>query len=82
MAKKFYRTVMQVEILSEDEPYGEGVSLEEINYAITEGHCSGVIKCESSLEVTPKQMASLLIAQGSDPEFMQLDKNGNIIKDE
>lgn len=36
---KFYRTVIQVEVLSED-PF-ECTDLGEVNYAIAEGDCSG-----------------------------------------
>jgi len=81
MARKFYRTVVSIEILSEDEPYGDGRTLEDIGYAITEGHCSGKITTASEAEVTAPEMAKLLVAQGSDPEFFQLDENGNEVDD-
>lgn len=80
MTRKFYRTIVSIEILSEDEPYGEGQTLADIDYAITEGHCSGKITTESTLEVTPQQMVALLLAQGSDPSFLMLNKNGKTIK--
>lgn len=73
--KHFYRTIFKIEVLS-DELVGE-LDLEQINYAITDGHCSGDITIESQLEISPKQMAELLIAQGSDPEFLGLDNQGN-----
>lgn len=74
--RKFYRTVIQVEILSE-EPY-EGDDLETIKYDITEGHCSGILKDEVRNEVkNGKEMARLLLDQGSDPEFFQIDEEGN-----
>jgi hypothetical protein len=81
MTTKFYKTIIQIEILSEDEPYGEGQTLGDINYAITEGHCSGKITTISQDEVHASTMAQLLIAQGSDPEFFMIDKNGEPINE-
>jgi hypothetical protein len=78
---KYYRTLIQIEILSENNPIGDGLNLSEIDYDITEGDCSGEITTLSQEEVTSKQMAELLIAQGSDPSFFMLDKNGNSIND-
>ena len=73
---KFYRTVVQIEILSE-EPY-ECDDLEGIAYDITEGHCSGEIKdVVRNEEKTGKEMADLLISQGSDPGFFEIDAEGN-----
>jgi len=74
--RKFYRTVVQIEILSE-EPY-EGSDLASIMYDITEGHCSGEVEnIARNEEKNGKEMADLLIAQRSDPEFFQLDEEGN-----
>lgn len=64
----YYRTIIQVEVLSES-PYGV-TNLEDIAYDIDQGGCSGVVKIVSSEEVSKEQMAELLIAQGSDPEFL------------
>jgi hypothetical protein len=80
IGKKFYRTVIEIEVLSE-EPVSFS-ELDEIHYAITQGHCSGDWIVNSQSEVTPKHMAQLLIAQGSDPEFLGLDEDGNIMGDE
>jgi len=74
--RKFYRTVIQIEILSE-EPY-EGDDLENILYDITDGDCSGQISDVVRNEVkNGKEMAGLLIAQGSDPEFFQINEDGD-----
>jgi hypothetical protein len=67
---KFYKTVISIEILS-DELYPDCVTLEQINYDITEGHCSGRLLTEvHNEELTKEQMAEALIAQGSDPSFL------------
>jgi hypothetical protein len=80
MARKFYKQTFVVEVLSEDEPLSN-VSLSDIDYAITEGHCSGVIKEGEVVKVSGKEMAKLLIEQGSDPEFFQLNEKGRTIKE-
>lgn len=64
----YYRTIIQVEVLS-DSPYGV-TNLEDVAYDIDKGVCSGVVKIVSSEEVSKEKMAKLLIAQGSDPEFL------------
>ncbi len=67
---KFYRTVFTIEVLSDEPLQADGMGLEEINYEITEGHCSGVVTTDGSMEVTKKEMSDLLYAQGSDPSFL------------
>jgi hypothetical protein len=83
---QFYRTVFKIEVLSEhwadEKDWVSNYALEQIHYAITEGHCSGLMTVESELEVTPKQMAQLLKAQGSDTSFFMLDEQGNSIEEE
>jgi hypothetical protein len=68
---KLYKTVYTIEVLS-DEPLGE-VSLADIQYEITEGHCSGVFREKSCDELTEYEMARALIRQGSDPTFLLPD---------
>lgn len=75
MARTFYKAVFSIEVLSE-EPIDD-MTLEDIEYAITEGHCSGVITKSDTVEMTGPEMAKALLAQGSDAEFFQLDDDGN-----
>lgn len=77
--RKFYRTVVQVEVLSE-EPY-DFEDLEQVRYDITEGHCSGQVTTLPTEEVDGPAMAKLLRGQGSDPEFFELDEQGNDVDD-
>ena len=77
MKPKYHRTVIQVEVLSE-EPY-EFENLGNLAYDIEEGDCSGSASIVEIKELTGKQMAKALKSQGSDPEFFQLDKDGNSI---
>jgi len=82
--KKYYRTVYQVEILSEEKFDNDGgMSLTDIDEAITNGDCSGRVTTIVSDEVkTGKEMVKLLKAQGSDPEFFQLDEDGNDLSED
>lgn len=67
--KKLFRQVFEIEVLSEEEPL-ETLDLKVIDYEITDGHSSGVVKEAVREEVTQEKMRELLIAQGSDPEFL------------
>jgi len=76
--RKFYRRVITIEVLSEEE-VDETISLSQLEYAITDGDCSGNIKWGESQIVDGKKMAKLLIKQGSDPEFFMLNNKGEDI---
>lgn len=79
--RKFYRTVFHYEVLSEEpiEDIGN-ISLEDIDYECRVGSYSGAFYGEVEYsELTGSEMARALQAQGSDPEFFQLDKEGNDI---
>ncbi len=79
--KKFYRTVVQVEILSES-PY-ESSDLEQITADTDKGACSGMVTdVVRNEEVDGKKMAELLRAQGSDPGFFQLTDDGGSTEDD
>lgn len=82
MANKFYRTVLEVEILTDREIDFGAWSLEDIGYEITEGDSSGQYEVKSVEELTPKQMAKALMDQASDPGFFGLDEEGNLDNDD
>lgn len=77
--RKFYRQVVAIEILSE-EPIN--FSLAEIAEEIKNGDCSGVWNVTEDEEIDAPTCAKLLIKQGSDPEFFQIDENGNDLEEE
>jgi hypothetical protein len=78
MARTFYRTLVQVEVLSEEPMEDTDVhDLAMLNCAITDGDCSGEVKIVSREEKSGKEMAELLMAQGSDPGFFNIDAEGN-----
>jgi hypothetical protein len=76
MARKFYRTIVTVEVLSEDSPW-DGPDLQDLAGAITHGDCSGQWDVSHTRELTAQQAAQALIEQGSEPGFFQLDEHGN-----
>jgi len=79
-ARKFYRTVFTVTVLSE-EPIGD-VSLETLGEMIDSGPCSGNFERQASVPVDAPTMATMLQQQGSDPSFFQLDDAGNDLDEE
>jgi predicted HAD superfamily hydrolase len=67
MAKKFYKTVIEITIITEGRYYP--TSLEGINYDITDGEAVGSWNMESSKTITKKEMVDEMHSLGSDPEF-------------
>jgi hypothetical protein len=74
--RKFHRTVIHVEVLSE-EPYTFSGNLSDVARQIYEGDCSGIARTIQTEICDGARMAQLLLAQGSDPEFFMLDEEGN-----
>ncbi len=77
--RKFYKTVISIEVLSEDEFVSDNMSLQDIAYAVTEGDCSGRWETKSVKILNGKQAAKALLKQGTDPEFFWLTKDGEEI---
>lgn len=74
--RKFYRTVVQIEILSED-PYVYK-DLLDVHDDITDGECSGLVTdVVLNEECNGARMAELLTAQSSDPEFFRITPFGD-----
>jgi hypothetical protein len=76
--RKFYRTVVQVEVLSE-EPYNFE-SLQQTAYDIEEGDCSGTCDVIKTQVLNGKQVVAALDKQGSDSEFFRLNEDGNDVE--
>jgi hypothetical protein len=80
MAKKLiYKTVIQVTVLS-DTPLTH-MSLSDVAYVIEDGDCSGQVEWKPSKILVGKAAAKAVQAQGSDPEFFQMDEDGNELED-
>ena len=78
--RKFYRTLVQIEILSE-EPYSS-TDLEKIQDDITNGHQVGEVSVVTDSELMDvKSCVERLFAVGSDPEFFCLNKHGHDTED-
>lgn len=83
MSKKFYKSIIQVEVLSENAPMSSfcGEDLDNIHWQITYGDCSGATKIVSETELSGKEMAEALLHQGSDPSFFGLNNDGSLMED-
>ncbi len=81
MAKKtIYKTVIRLEILSE-EPIPENMSIDDIQEECNTGSFSGI----HDITVANKPIKGIAAVkemrkQGSDPDFFQMDENGNEIE--
>ena len=79
--KKIYRTVIQMTVLSE-EPLPEGMSFEEIDANCSDGDFCGKTDFLKVNEVLEGREAAIAVEDtGSDPEFFQMDKDGNELED-
>ena len=70
----FFKTVVQVEVLSEN-PF-EFTGLKDLDYLITQGHCVGAVRILETEELTGKETAVALMEQGHDPSFFHLTADG------
>jgi len=73
--RKFFRTRIEVEILSEEEPVKDA-SLSEIAHEIIYGSWSGRHRTIEEKSLSPKECAKALIEHGSDPSFFGLSESG------
>lgn len=71
MTKKYFKTIITFEVLSQDKPWLG--SLEHLAYDVTEGDCSGQFLDTEIIELSPDEARLALINQGSDPGFFGLD---------
>ena len=74
---KYFETVITVRVLSTNEPFGEGMSLAAMNYAISEGNCMGQLETAEEKELTGPEMAQRALDFGGDPGFFFLNDEGN-----
>lgn len=73
--RKFYKTVIKFEVLSE-EPIPPGMEMENIIHECKEGDWSMRPLGEKETILNGKQAARALVNQGSDPSFFQLTDKG------
>lgn len=72
--KKLYKTVIHVEVLSEEKL--DINNLADLHEAITNGPCSGIWNTKKPTILKGKAAVRATKAQGSDPEFFFMDKQG------
>jgi len=77
--RKFFKTTLQITILSEDEP-AKWNSLTELDYENNFGHYSAKESLPESEEVSATEIAKLLLDQGTTPEFFGLNDDGTEIE--
>ena len=70
--RKFYRNVIKLVVLTEDEPLPEDIELSDIHYEVTEGHAVLHSFLAEAKPVTEDQMTDLLLESGSDPGFFRI----------
>lgn len=74
--RKFYKTVITIEVLSEDK-IPAWMELPDILNECIEGSFSKRELGEKETELNGKQAAKALSKQGSDSSFFRLDEKGN-----
>lgn len=74
---KFYRTVVTIEILSRSSRPPKISSISDLSWEILEGGWSGDWDVTDQDEVTPQEMAKMLMKQSSSPEFLGLLEDGS-----
>ena len=80
--RKIYRTIIQLTVLSE-EPLHEGMGIDEIDANCEDGDfCGKADWIKVNEEVIGKEAADAVKDTGSDPEFFQMDDDGNEIEDD
>lgn len=72
---RYYKEVVQVTILSEDQQVPD--DLMNIAIEIANGDMVGRVEVMERAQLTPKQMADALTEAGSAPDFFELDAEGN-----
>ncbi len=81
MAPKYFETVFEIRVLSDNGPLDGSLDLSAIAYAITDGDCVGQFSETDRRELTGAEAAQRLLDFGSEPEFFSLDDEGNNAED-
>lgn len=80
--KVLYRTVVKVEILSE-EPIPEGTDLDEMMAEADDGEFLGHTEVlEDNKPIVGKRAVAMVEKFGSDPDFFQMDSRGYDLADD
>ena len=74
--RKFFTNTITITVLSEDGPVPSDMDVADVIRECTLGGWS-MTSSLTSKEVTPAQVAAMLLGQGSDSELFGLDADGN-----
>lgn len=77
---KFYRTVIEIEVLSHD-PLPDDLSLTDLAWEIGDGEYSATMDTISADAIDGPTMAAALQGQGSDPAFLGLTEDGQEVEE-
>lgn len=77
--RTFHKYTITYEVLTENPIADEDMRL--IVQECDDGADSGAIKSFEHVDINGAEAARLLIEQGSDPEFFQIDAEGNDVED-
>lgn len=80
--RKFHKYIFQYEIVSEVPLQVDDLNIEDLHHLTYEGPCSGRMLETHYVELNAKEAADALIEQGSDPEFFQIDQDGNDVDED
>lgn len=73
--RKFYKTTITLEVLTEFDP--SYMSIENMVHEMIWGESSGKVLDQTIKIIDGKEAAQRLLVHESDPEFFQLDEDGN-----
>jgi len=70
----FYKTTIVFEVLHDDSVPIERMNLADIIEETINGHASGMVTDSQTVELTKEATQQALVAQGSDPHFLDMEE--------
>jgi hypothetical protein len=80
--RKFYKTTIILDVLSEDYPVDENWDLDRIAEEGKDGMFSIFWSVQKQKELNGKEIVNELIKQGSEPEFFDINEDGDELEEE
>ena len=77
--RKFFRSVIRLEVISTG-PYEAPVNFEQLGYNISAGPDLGTATVLESQELNGQQTVAAMRKMNWNPEWFELDENGNDLK--
>ena len=76
---KFYKTIIQITVISDNGPKVQNLTLTDIAYEMIQGELAGSWEITKHNAISSKQCAKELMKMNCEPDFMGLDDKGNEI---